>query len=286
MTMTAGDRKAVQAQESPGTPPQPPYSPVTPVTSQSSGASPATESIAASPLPPAAYPTAESIPAGIDRSRSSLHKNGNAGTSSTSLPPQFMKEPSPVPISESENPDAIALRSAITILQIQKQQALRDIRALDKMKQAVSEDPHTFADELLNGSLHSEQGDLFHPPSREEGEQEEIRRSDSEAMDVDQEQRPQYNGSGASQAKRLGTIPKPQNIVRMPAINWAKYHIVGEPLDKMHEEQRLRPTPGEPRHDASPSISTSRSLEHLLAAPYRPFVDKIDPRIKARSGNK
>ncbi|KAK2882706.1 hypothetical protein FQN49_000068 [Arthroderma sp. PD_2] len=287
MTMTSSERKLAQAQEPPGTPPRPPYSPVTPITSQSSGTTPATESISASPLPPALYTTAggtlESTPAVIDRSRSAPHKND---TMPAALPSQFVKEPPPVPISESENPDAIALRSAITILQIQKQQALRDIQALDKMKQAATEDPHAFTNDFITGSLQSGQDDLFHPSRRGEDDREGGGESDTGAMDVDQDKQLQPNDSGGNQANRLGNIPKPQNIVRMPAINWAKYHIVGEPLDKMHEEQRLRPTPGEPRSDTPSSTTTSRSPEHILAAPYRPFVDKIDPRIKARNGNK
>ncbi|KAM5434818.1 hypothetical protein McanMca71_002395 [Microsporum canis] len=289
--MTSSDGKSAPAQEPPGTPPPPPYSPVTPGISQSSRATPATESIVPSPLPPAAYPTVSentlesTIPSVVDRTRSTKTKNG---TMPTPTPPQFIKEPAPVPISESENPDAIALRSAITILQIQKQQALRDIQALAKMKQAATEDPHAFANEFLAGSLQSEQGDLFRPSPLQEDEPEYGAESGPEAMDVDQEKRTQQdNNSGGNQTGRLGKIPKPQNIVRMPAINWAKYHIVGEPLDRMHEEQRLRPTLGEPRHDITPtSISALRSPEHTLAAPYRPFVDKIEPRAKARNAGK
>ncbi|EFR02272.1 hypothetical protein MGYG_05273 [Nannizzia gypsea CBS 118893] len=287
--MTAGDVKPSQAQEKQGTPPPPPYSPVTPGRSQPSRTTPAASesTIAASPLPPAAYPaisgTFGSIPSVIDRGRSVPNKNGAVPALP---PPQFIREPAPVPISESENPDAIALRSAITILQIQKQQALRDIQALDKLKQSAAEDPHAFASEFLAGSLQSEEGDLFHPSPRQEKDQEEGIECDPEAMEIDQVKPIHDNTTGGNPSKRLGKIPKPQNIVRMPAINWAKYHIVGEPLDKMHEEQRLRPTPGEPRHDTPLSTSTSRSPEHTLAAPYRPFVDKIEPHIKARNTGK
>ncbi|EEQ34682.1 conserved hypothetical protein [Microsporum canis CBS 113480] len=266
--MTSSDGKSAPAQEPPGTPPPPPYSPVTPGISQSSRATPATESIVPSPLPPAAYPTVSentlesTIPSVVDRTRSTKTKNG---TMPTPTPPQFIKEPAPVPISESENPDAIALRSAITILQIQKQQALRDIQALAKMKQAATEDPHAFANEFLAGSLQSEQGDLFRPSPLQEDEPEYGAESGPEAMDVDQEKRTQQdNNSGGNQTGRLG-----------------------EPLDRMHEEQRLRPTLGEPRHDITPtSISALRSPEHTLAAPYRPFVDKIEPRAKARNAGK
>jgi hypothetical protein len=69
----------------------------------------------------------------------------------------------------------------------------------------------------------------------------------------------------------FGQFPNPQNVVRCPPINWAKYHVVGESLDKLHEEQRQRPEPGNPRRD-----EYDRPLEHVIAAPYRPFVDKLE----------
>jgi hypothetical protein len=87
----------------------------------------------------------------------------------------------------------------------------------------------------------------------------------------------------------------------MPPINWAKYQIVGEPLDKMHQEQVLRPSTGEPQPLPSQSQSQSRPAyydstgerapEHVLAAPYRPLVDKLDnnnnnPVKQARGGTK
>jgi hypothetical protein len=71
-----------------------------------------------------------------------------------------------------------------------------------------------------------------------------------------------------SPASKFGHIPTPQNVVRMPPINWAKYQVVGEPLNRMHEEQLYRPTPGEPRRERAP--------EHVLAAPYRPLVDHLE----------
>ena len=44
----------------------------------------------------------------------------------------------------------------------------------------------------------------------------------------------------------LKSLPKPQNVVRMPHINWNKYAIVGEGLEKLHAEQIRRPPVGEP----------------------------------------
>lgn len=66
-------------------------------------------------------------------------------------------------------------------------------------------------------------------------------------------------------------IPGPQNVVRCPPVNWAKYHIVGDPLEKLHDEQRRRPTPGQPHMDEEPINTT----EHVIAAPYSPWTDRL-----------
>lgn len=84
-------------------------------------------------------------------------------------------------------------------------------------------------------------------------------------------------------ASKFGIVPGPQNIVRSPPINWAKYHIVGESLDKLHEEQRARPKPGQPRRDDDPL----RAPKHVIAKPYSPWTDKIpDSPMRTRSVTK
>lgn len=165
-----------------------------------------------------------------------------------------------MPISESENPDAIALRSAISILQMQKQRSLKDIKTLERMKAAAVADPEGFARELAVGNLskRDDDGKYIDVPV-EEGEES---GSDGDG-----------DGNAAENPEsKFGSIPAPQNVVRMPPVNWAKYQIVGEPLDKIHEDQRRRPPASEPRREEY----THRPPEHVLASPYRPLVDKID----------
>lgn len=184
--------------------------------------------------------------------------------------------PPPVPVSESDNPDVIALRSAISILQLQKQQSLRDIHALDRMKRAAAADPERFARELAAGDLSAgERGFLdFNADEPEEEEEAEQEEGENEHED-DSMQEDSRQGDGKQDPfSNLGKIPTPQNIVRMPPINWAKYQLVGEPLDKMHAEQLRRPSAGEPQHDRAP--------EHVLASPYRPLVDKLETPGKGR----
>ncbi|PYH47977.1 uncharacterized protein BP01DRAFT_174088 [Aspergillus saccharolyticus JOP 1030-1] len=250
--------------ERPGTPPRPPYSPVTPTFAHLAPVIPPAANGLSHPIipPPASpSPTTKTPPYG-----------GLTPNFAPRPPPQsapiFATEPAPVPISESDNPDAIALRSAISILQLQKQQSLRDIRTLDHMKRAAAADPEGFARELAAGNLTAkDKGGFieFNHETASLGDNED----DDGAMEMDPE---------TTKGSAFGTIPPPQNVIRMPPINWAKYQIVGESLDKMHEEQQRRPSAGEPRRDDS----AQRAPEYLLASPYRPLTDKLDSPSKAK----
>jgi hypothetical protein len=91
--------------------------------------------------------------------------------------------------------------------------------------------------------------------------------------------------------KEYPRFPTPQNIVRTPAINWAKYGILGETIDNMHEEQKTNPTLGEPEQlanrrsqPATPVVETDQALEKglppkaprfVMAAPYDPIKEQM-----------
>ncbi|PGH05907.1 hypothetical protein GX51_02688 [Blastomyces parvus] len=271
-------------QDSPRTPPHPPYSPITPVLSCAAMLPPPSPLQQA--IPPPSASAASTFSLATSPGNNNTHNTSTAPHSVSKPTPTFMAEPAPVPISESDNPDAIALRSAISILQIQKQQAVRDIKTLDHLKQAAAAHPEAFARELAKGTLTSKSGDIFNPTAHETGDEDEhaggittqantstTGATDEGAMDIDEQPRPAF-----------GKIPAPQSVVRMPPINWAKYHIVGEPLDKLHGEQRRRPSAGEPRRDDVPS--QQRAPEHFIAAPYRPFTDNLEAPMKTRSTNR
>ncbi|KAL4980928.1 hypothetical protein BDW66DRAFT_156068 [Aspergillus desertorum] len=204
----------------PGTPPRPPYSPVTPVFSHLTPVQnpSATNGTTNSIVPPTTSPSPRTQvpPTSYNTTPSSLTQPA---------PPAFAPEPPPaVPISESDNPDAIALRSAISILQLQKQQSIRDIRTLERMKEAVAEDPERFARELVNGRLtRKEQGGFIDFNHEEEDRDEDTEMSDG----------------GVRRISTLGTLPAAQNVVRMPAINWANFvvlHLVNR--DEMRRRYR------------------------------------------------
>ncbi|KAJ5124995.1 uncharacterized protein N7515_008820 [Penicillium bovifimosum] len=227
-----------------GTPPRPPYSPVTPVFAQLVPLPSDEPRIAPPPASPS--PRSHFPPSYPDYSQHTPPAN----------PPVFIPQPPPVAISDSENPDAIALRSAITILQMQKQQSLRDIQALNRLKDSAAADPERFAHQLAAGALKTENHGAV------------IQFSDvaTDDKDEDEEADPKPTNPDRSPSSDFGHIPNPQNVVRMPPINWGKYQVVGESLDRMHEEQLHRPSSGEPGQ---------RAPEYLLASPYRPLVDQL-----------
>lgn len=270
-----------------GTPERPPYSPVTPVlvhlapipggasivppgleTSGAGATTNATSGIGAHNIATvaAANPNISTEPLrqpNVPKYDDSVNRNRRAVPPPQSIP-VIRPEPSPVPISESDNPDAIALRSAITVLQLQKQKALNDIKTLDELKRAAAADPEGFSRELIAGRLTQEdrQSHSFIDTDLQPG---------GEDDDDDDEM-------SAPDSSKFGKLPKPQNVVRMPPINWSKYQVVGESLDKMHEEQRNRPYAGAPRQDSS-----QRAPEHVIAAPYRPLTDKIESPGKGKA---
>ena len=99
---------------------------------------------------------------------------------------------------------------------------------------------------------------------------------DEEAEEEDDDEEGGDEPESAREKESRMEIPGSQNVVRAPPINWAQYHIVGESLDKLHEEQRRRPVGGEPigEEDLRPK-ERARAPEHVIAKPYDPFVDKL-----------
>jgi hypothetical protein len=216
-----------------------------------------------------------------------------------------------VPISESDNVDVIALRAAISILQLQHQSAERDIQALQKLKSAALEDPEGYVKELVRrvnanpggmpgggpgggggggggrdllaptvANLVAALGDGHELLRGEEGEEAQSQgamrqepKAERESGDVemrDAEAGASDDSDEEESADQQSKFPKPpaaQNVYRMPPINWAKYHVVGGALDKLHEEQRKRPTPGQVVE------GNDRPEEYVMAAPYAPVVD-------------
>lgn len=185
-------------------------------------------------------------------------------------PPQatFRQQPPSLPINESENPDAIALRSAISLLQLQREKSKRDLKALQDLKQQAVADPKAFALSLQSqrekpATSHI---DILTPTLSDISEaarKEADPNGNHTAVEESENSKPE--------APKFPPIPQPQNVIRCPPVNWAKYHVVGESLDKMHEEQRRYPGSAEPPR----TNQGTRAPPHAVAAPYSPFTDGV-----------
>lgn len=218
----------------------------------------------------------------------------------------------PQPISFDDNPDVLALKSAISILQLQRARATRDVQSLSRARDAALADPEGFIAELRDGKIGTEGDRLFPGAARRASAPQEVDddddddddSDDDEEGDEEQEQNPDTGGAqeDSKQATTTSprkkkrkppapapppawrTLPKPQNVVRCPPINWSQYGVVGESLDKLHAEQLRAPTQGTPA-TLTPGAGgltyefkgDAGKQEKLvgIAAPYAPGRDKL-----------
>ncbi|KXX83059.1 hypothetical protein MMYC01_200516 [Madurella mycetomatis] len=321
-------------------PPRPPVSPITPT-------------LGPSQLPATGGPGPTFAPTRQpnDNSNSSSNSN-NHGIPDFALgrpafthtqPDQVAIAPPPAqPINFDENPDVIALKSAISILQLQRARATADIQALNRAKTAALADPSAFIADLAAGRVGTEGDPLFLETDDSDGDDEEEGGEEEHAgqeptsapgtgaktdggTDNDtpmtdggvgvppkkREGKQNNSGSSSSNGPAAGgeggtantatapaawrKLPKPQNVVRCPPINWAQYGVVGESLDKLHAEQVAAPTPGAPvalgpggtyefkaGSDQAAAAAGEQQPRRLvgIAAPYTPGKDKLEKKGK------
>ncbi|OTB18378.1 hypothetical protein K445DRAFT_315185 [Daldinia sp. EC12] len=303
---SAGAQDLNAATARPSSPPRPTYSPITP------------------PLNPLALPPRPTY----------THSSQQDQVSGIPAPP-------PEPIDFDTNPDVLALKSAISILQLQRRKAAADMALLSRVKSAALADPEAFVHDLTTGRVGMEGDALFGGSSsavnddddddddeEEEGEDdEEMEYTEGSAVAVAAGQpsttadaHPSTNSSATAatststppshpeiksdpstssssspplsssqrpQPRPWNTLPKPQNVVRCPPINWAQYAVVGDSLDKLHAEQLSRPAQGVPATLAPDGQYQFRAAEPGrqeklvgVAAPYAPGKDRIDRKPK------
>lgn len=242
-------------------------------------------------------------------------------------------QPVPIPITLNENTDAIALKAAMSILQMQARNAENDIKQLARMKEKAVANPEAFVKALEAGEVRAKPGSLFAPTANnndvgDDDEDEDEDDDENEDQDVamgntnDQPsytfgaspqqnsehnpfsggftfdgsvgpKAPSFPGKASpakeSKKKEWGELPEPQNVVRCPPINWNKYAVVGDSLDKLHADQQKRPTEGKPQVIGADGTlhfggdSARRTVEGV-ASPYSP-KDKVD-KTSTRKGGK
>lgn len=210
----------------PSSPPQPPYSPITPTLA----AARLDTNVPALPQQPL---------------RTYTHSKPDA----TFIPPP----PAPVEVIDFDsNTDVLAVKSAISVLQLQKKKAAQDIRTLQKFKNQAMQDPEAFLRAADMGEIRTD-GDTFPELSEEEDEDEMDRdvemngTEEQETMGEEQKDASMKNGTSHTKAQTsFPPLPVPQKVVKVPPINWAKYGVIGESLDKLHNDQLKQPTSGSP----------------------------------------
>ncbi|KAF9774668.1 hypothetical protein IL306_007299 [Fusarium sp. DS 682] len=237
----------------PPSPTRPPVSPITP------------------PLRPTQRPAAEATSAGAGGRPSLTHSQPDQ----TAIPP-----PAPQPIAFDSNPDVIALKSAISVLQIQRQRATADIQALSRAKDEAVQDPEAFIKDLVTGKINA-------PANNSDSDDEDTEMGGQGASNQ------QDPGEGSSK-QRIATqppawtnIPQPQNVVRCPPINWSQYAVVGDSLDKLHNEEVTRPNQGTPATIGANGMYEFRGEGKQerykgVAAPYAPTQERLNKKPKSR----
>ncbi|TFB04519.1 hypothetical protein CCMA1212_003594 [Trichoderma ghanense] len=240
----------------------PPMSPITPTLPPAHLASDTSNAPAVEPLPPATAAQQQQSQSQSQQPSSSRPTFAHSQQADqVGLPP-----PPPRPIEFDKNPDVIALRSAITVLQIQKNRATADIQTLSQIKNAAVEHPDEFVRDLVQGKLG-------------QGAQAQSSSASAGANDDAADHEPAWIAH---------SIPKAQDVVRCPPINWSQYAVVGESLDKLHNEQVSRPTQGTPATLGAGGVyqfkgGDGKQEEYPgVAAPYAPLKDKIDKKTKSR----
>ena len=141
------------------------------------------------------------------------------------------------------------------------------MRTLEEQKKAALADPIGFANAVAAGDVRTTRsgGSVLGPDLDSHWEDSANTVQDNHSTGEDRDDHSMQS------VTKFGDLPGPQNVVRCPPINWAKYHIAGDALDKLHEEQKRRPDPGHPHTDREPTTVP----EHVVAAPYNPWTDRL-----------
>jgi hypothetical protein len=160
------------------------------------------------------------------------------------------------------------------VLQVQRGRATADIQTLSKIKDEASTDPEAFLRDLAAGKV-KPQNDALNLSSLDDDDNDEGDEGDT-SMNTKDTERP------------WSSLPKPQNVVRCPPINWSQYAVVGDSLDKLHAEQLSHPPQGAPATLGPNGTYEFKARDEKrekhpgVAAPYDPLKDKVDRKSKSK----
>lgn len=163
----------------------------------------------------------------------------------------------------------LATKAALSILQMQRRVASEDIKTLQRTKERGMADPEEFLRALEAGEI-KQKGNVFMGIVPDDHEDED------EDVDGDSEQETKDTKDGRAWEK----LPKPQDVVKMPHINWDQYAIVGESLEKLHRDQLKNPPEGEVKVLGSDGGLSGKVFADALGttAPGREKMEKMGTR--------
>ena len=125
-------------------PTAPPYSPITPTYRQQQHRIGSIASIGSPRYQ--VHPTIQTATA-----PNTVNGSSNNVRSSSSELPQVPRASEPIDL--ASNPDALALRATLTILQMQRQRAIEDMQTLDRQRAIAESHPEAFQRSLLTGEI-------------------------------------------------------------------------------------------------------------------------------------
>lgn len=195
---------------------------------------------------------------------------GRVPLTHTAHPPTVASAPPPPvarePIDFENNPDVIALQATLGILLQQKKRAEADLIKLKAAKIAAMERPLEFARDLMSDGV--SQGPVTEDTEDDDDSDEDVdvemkTEEDSTENKTSTETttsglqpsalKAKSSKKGKGKAKAVpvapqpwANLPKPQDIARMPPINWTQYAVEGDALNKLHNQQLTHPTLGMP----------------------------------------
>ena len=241
-----------------GSPVRPPYSPITPT------------------LHPASLATSNN---GAPKQTSYTHYQ----------PAQTaISQPDPITVTFNNNPDVLATKAALSVLLLQKQNAERDIGALQATKERALADPGEFLGAIRDGEIKSRGDNVFDHSLVISTDDDD---NDDHDDNREEEDETKMGHKRKQERKAWAKLPIPQHVVRAPPINWNQYAVVGESLNKLHADQKARPTEGVPQrlgpdgHLVAGLEGQARVADFGDVAPYHPGRDKIE-KMGTRKGGK
>lgn len=236
---------------------------------------------------------------------------GRAPLTHAAHPPTVASVPPPPvarePIDFENNPDVIALQATVGILLQQKKRAEADLIKLKAAKIAAMERPLEFARDLMGGGV--SQGPVKTEDDEDEDSDEDDDEDNAVEMKTEEDSAENKNstdtttnglqpsalkaksskkGKGKAKAAPVApppwaNLPKPQDIARMPPINWTQYAVEGDALNKLHNQQLTHPTLGMPAvmgpngtYEFTGAANPDDGKRVVgITAPFDPLRDKV-----------